>query len=343
MDYVDCKLEYPTTPSRVKPDVAIEIDSIVNQEHVMKPCEDSDDAMTTSSLDSKQSQKQMDEQEQKQKEEETLRNSILQDKQIQKKLNLYTNILNEACLEMKEKKLSLDLYYSYLDNVSSYSQTSIIGLSAASTFVQSLIPSDEQDDWVKIFVLSITSYSGLVLAISKFYKLDEKKENAHNLRDRFADLQTKIQYFVDYIKPWKDKAHYQHIENGKDKVTEWIGLIDKIENEYHAIIDSKRELSSNYDKIIDTYVTKKYTRKYLRVRFDFEKERNKLQKLKDDMEVKEKKRKSKLEQKANRVNLDNELENKRHVLTQIKLQANVLPPERPKKSGFCATAPRPRP
>lgn len=343
MDYVDCKLEYPTTPSHVKPDVAIEIDSIVNHESVVKPCEDSDDAMTTSSLDSKQSQKKMDEQEKKQKEEETLRNYILQDKQIQKKLNLYTNILNEACLEMKEKKLSLDLYYSYLDNVSSYSQTSIIGLSAASTFVQSLIPSDKQETWVKIFVLSITSYSGLVLAISKFYKLDEKKENAHNLRDRFADLQTKIQYFVDYIKPWKDKAHYQHIVNGKDKVTEWIGLIDKIENEYHSIIDSKRELSSNYDKIIDTYVTKKYTRKYLRVRFDFEKEKNKLQKLKDNMEAKEKLRKSKLEQKANRVNLDNELENKRHMLTQIKLQANVLPHTRPKKSGFCATAPAPRP
>ena len=68
----------------------------------------------------------------------------------------------------------------------------------------------EQSNFIKVLLLSITSYSGFILAVSKFYKLDEKKENAHNLRDRFADLQTKIQYYVDYIKPWNDKAHYQH-------------------------------------------------------------------------------------------------------------------------------------
>ena len=164
------------------------------------------------------------------------------------------------------------MYYSYLNNLSSYSQTSIIAFSAASTFIQSIVKPAEQSNFIKV-LLSITSYSGFILAVSKFYKLDEKKENAHNLRDRFADLQTKIQYYVDYIKPWKDKAHYQHILNGKDKVTEWVSLIEKIENEYHGIIDSKRELSSNYDKIIDSYVKKNTPENISKYRHELETEK----------------------------------------------------------------------
>jgi hypothetical protein len=236
-----------------------------------------DDSMSDLAYDEKQAER-----------EKKLRKLILKTDNIEKKLTLYTDLLNDACEEMKERKLSLDLYYSYLNKLSSYSQTSIIALSAASTFIQSIVKPAEQTDVIKVLLLSITSYSGFILAVSKFYKLDEKKENAHNLRDRFADLQTKIQYYVDYIKPWKDKAHYQHILNGKDKVTEWVGLIEKIENEYHGIIDSKRELSSNYDKIIDSYVTKKYTRKYLQIWHELEteklEERLKLQQLKDQAE-----------------------------------------------------------
>lgn len=236
-----------------------------------------DDTMSDLAYDDKQAER-----------EKKLRKLILKTDNIEKKLTLYTDLLNDACEEMKERKLSLDLYYSYLNKLSSYSQTSIIALSAASTFIQSIVKPAEQTDFIKVLLLSITSYSGFILAVSKFYKLDEKKENAHNLRDRFADLQTKIQYYVDYIKPWKDKAHYQHILNGKDKVTEWVGLIEKIENEYHGIIDSKRELSSNYDKIIDSYVTKKYTRKYLQIWHELEteklEERLKLQQLKDQAE-----------------------------------------------------------
>tara|TARA_B100001115_G_scaffold184865_1_gene189465 strand:+ start:3805 stop:4866 length:1062 start_codon:yes stop_codon:yes gene_type:complete len=276
-----------------------------------------DDTMSDLAYDDKQAER-----------EKKLRKLILKTDNIEEKLTLYTKILNEACEEMKEKKLSLDLYYSYLNILSSYSQTSIIALSAASTFIQSIVKPAEQSNFIKVLLLSITSYSGFILAVSKFYKLDEKKENAHNLRDRFADLQTKIQYYVDYIKPWNDKAHYQHILNGKDKVTEWVGLIEKIENEYHGIIDSKRELSSNYDKIIDSYVTKKYTRKYLQIwhELEYEKieERRKLQELKDKAEEAKQDRLDRLErEKRKKIKEKREeefrenMKNRKSVLTEI--------------------------
>ena len=283
-----------------------------------------DDTMSDLAYDDKQAER-----------EKKLRKLILKTDNNEEKLTLYTNILNEACEEMKETKLSLDLYYSYLNNLSSYSQTSIIAFSAASTFIQSIVKPAEQSDFIKVLLLSITSYSGFILAVSKFYKLDEKRENAHNLRDRFADLQTKIQYYVDYIKPWKDKAHYQHILNGKDKVTEWVGLIEKVENEYHGIIDSKRELSSNYDKIIDSYVTKKYTRKYLQIWHELEteklQERQKLQELKDKADEIEQDRVDRIErEKRKKIKEKREQEfrenmnNRKSVLNEIQ-QTNEKP------------------
>lgn len=251
-----------------------------------------------------------------------LREQILKEENIEKKLELYTTILTRICEEMREKKLSLDLYYSYLNKISSYSQTSIIGLSAASTFIQSIKPQEEQSTFIKIIILSITSYSGLILAITKFYKLDEKRENAHNLRDRFADLQTKIQYFIDYIKPWENEAHYQHIENGKDKVTEWVSLIEKIENEYNSIIESKRELTATYDKIIDSYVTKTFTKKYLQILLELEKEKQtELEKLDNyKLKVLKDKSKRKREMKTNDIkDFDRNYHLKKNITNQIKL------------------------
>jgi hypothetical protein len=251
-----------------------------------------------------------------------LREQILKEENIEKKLELYTTILTRICEEMREKKLSLDLYYSYLNKISSYSQTSIIGLSAASTFIQSIKPQEEQSNFIKIVILSITSYSGLILAITKFYKLDEKRENAHNLRDRFADLQTKIQYFIDYIKPWENEAHYQHIENGKDKVTEWVSLIEKIENEYNSIIESKRELTATYDKIIDSYVTKTFTKKYLQILLELEKEKQtEIEKLDNyKLKVLKDKSKRKREMKTNDIkDFDRNYHLKKNITNQIKL------------------------
>lgn len=188
--------------------------------------------------------------------------AILKENDINAKINLYKVLLDSAHESARARKEGLDLYYNHLHLLSSGFQTSIILLSAASTFMQSLSGDQPDSGPIKIIILSITSYSGFILAIGKFLKLDEMRENVHNLRDRFADLQNKIQYYIDYIEPWNNYAHYSNQYKGKDKETEWVSLIEKIETEYVNIIDNKRELSSSYDKIIDSVVSKKYKKMY---------------------------------------------------------------------------------
>ena len=191
--------------------------------------------------------------------------SKLKKDHIDDKLDSYYEIFDKLNEDAKNSKEGLILYYSRLNTLNFCVHVSIISLSATSTFIQSYLSDDQYTETIKLLLLSITSYSGLILAISKFYKLEEKKENAHNLRDRFADLETKINYYIEYIKPWKYAAHYSNELNnkGKDKEIEWVGLIEKIDSEYINIIDCKRELSASYEKILESNVARIYIKKYI--------------------------------------------------------------------------------
>ena len=176
------------------------------------------------------------------------------------KIKTYNDLLIKLRDETKENKEGLILYYSKLNTINFGTHVSIITLSAASTFIQSFMPEEERTDLIKLILLSITSYSGLILSISKFYKLEEKKENSNNLRDRYADLETKINYYIDYINLWSKETYY----SDKDRETDLTSLIEKLENEYINIIDQKRELNANYEKIIDTTINRIYIQKYLK-------------------------------------------------------------------------------
>lgn len=77
------------------------------------------------------------------------------------------------------------IYGNWIDRI----QISIIVLSAVAAFVQAGNTVMGFSDIIIQFVtLCISSYSALVLSISKYYKLDEQKENMNNLRNQCADL-----------------------------------------------------------------------------------------------------------------------------------------------------------
>jgi len=181
---------------------------------------------------------------------------------ISNKIYLYHKLLRGILQKCNMKKEGLDLYYERLHLMNYYFQTSVIFLSAVSTFIQALSGGDNSNEYVPIVTLCISSYSGLILAMAKYLKIEETKENVHNLRDRFAELHSRIRYYIDLTKPWLATAHYEHFKT-ENKETEWISLIDRIETEYINIIDTKKELFSSYEKIVDTVISRKYEELYL--------------------------------------------------------------------------------
>lgn len=195
-----------------------------------------------------------------------IRYSILNENDINSKLALYNKLFKIISTHTKKRKEGLNLYYSWLNNIHFFVNVSIITLSAASTFIQSLVPDYDDYASLKITLLVITTYSGLVLAISKFYKLDDKKEHTNSLRDRFTELQTKVKYHTDTLSPWESGSHYKKCDekttDNSSKETAWISLVSEIESEYLNIIDCKRELNSNYEKLLEKGTTKNYISQY---------------------------------------------------------------------------------
>ena len=182
--------------------------------------------------------------------------SSIDDILLQRKIfiDLFIELLNE-CKRIKGK---LDMYYVNLHHYYSAVQTSVIIVSTASTFLQSLL-SDTHEDLVPTITLCISTYSSLILSLSKFFKLDEKKEQVHNLRERFAELHNKIRYNIDILKPWGEIEYYDNFIERKGL---WDTINKQIEVEYLNIIENKKLLFMEFEKIIDSLTIRKYTNKY---------------------------------------------------------------------------------
>ena len=204
---------------------------------------------------------------------------------VEKKVRHYRNIFKEILRHCTMKKNGLDMYYEKLTHWNNAVQTSVIFFSAASTFIQSF--SDEGSDiinYVPTITLSISSYSGFILAMAKYFKFDETKENVHNLRDRFSELHSRIKYYRDLIKPWEDHTYYKFF-NEKGKIKEWNTLINRVDTEYQNIIETKKELFSSYEKIIDTTVARRYDIEFLNREVKYIEKKGKSQKILTDLEA----------------------------------------------------------
>jgi len=203
---------------------------------------------------------------------------------VEKKVVHYRVIFKEILHHCTMKKNGLDMYYERLTHWNNAVQTSVIFFSAVSTFIQSF--SEEGSgisNYVPTITLSISSYSGFILAIAKYFKFDETKENVHNLRDRFSELHSRIKYHRDLIKPWEDYTHYKNF-NERGKIKEWNTLINRVDTEYQNIIETKKELFSSYEKIIDTTVARKYDIEFLNREVKYIENKGKSQKILTDLE-----------------------------------------------------------
>ena len=217
-------------------------------------------------------------------------NKFIIKRKIRTKRNFYNDLLENILHECKDEKEKLDMYYNYLQNWHTLIQSSVIIVSTASTFLQTFTQSlfinnnnienndiqeesnivnntileEKQDSlgFIPILTLCVSTYSGLILSLAKFFKLDEKKENIHNLRERFAELHNKINHLIDLLKPWSKKEYFNDLTI--DKINKWTNVVLVIEKEYINIIDTKKNLFIEFEKVIDSIVRQDYNRQHIR-------------------------------------------------------------------------------
>ena len=169
-----------------------------------------------------------------------------------KKINLV--VLKEC----KENKRLLDLKYDDLTHNINNIQTSVIFFSTISGFLQATrVQFSIPDDVISIISIFISTYISLLLSISKYYKLDEVKERIQTLREKFSILHNKLDYRMDVIGPWNDKNIWKY-QDPKKKLAEWTKLQKELTDEYEEIIQTKKELVTEFQIIMDTIARNTY-------------------------------------------------------------------------------------
>lgn len=203
--------------------------------------------------------------------------------EVAAKVELYKKLFQNLLLKTRVTKDKLDSYHLKLHKVNSLIQLSVIYLSAGSSFIQALssssysiifsenvfnstdesipeigtVDQDTYSSFVPTIILCISTYSSLIIAGARHLKIEEKENNVSNLRNRFAELVSRIKHNLDLLRPWENEDYYK-IDYKKDKSHDWFSLIKKIEKEYSHIIDIRQDLYVTYNQIITKKVDKRY-------------------------------------------------------------------------------------
>jgi archaellum component FlaC len=167
-------------------------------------------------------------------------------------------INNFILKECKENKRLLDLKCDDLTKTVNNIQTSVIFVSTLSGFLQATklqfgIPSD----YIEVISITISTYIALILSISKYYKLDELKEQIQNLREKYSLLHNKIEHRMDVLGPWNNR-HLWEYKNATDKLAEWREVLADMHEQYKNIIETKQALTTEFEIIMDTISRNKY-------------------------------------------------------------------------------------
>ena len=157
--------------------------------------------------------------------------------------------------EFRDRIEILDENYNKYRFWNDVAQISIIFLSTISSFITTIYELEELDPY-EIFALVVTCYTTFVLALMKYKKIEEKKENLNNIRHQCADFLTSIQTRNDKLNTWC----YDNIWDGgniKQLSKEWKLEDKKLHEDLLPLIEKKQELTCEFERIIDTKTVKK--------------------------------------------------------------------------------------
>ena len=157
--------------------------------------------------------------------------------------------------EFRDRIEILDENYNKYRFWNDVAQISIIFLSTISSFITTIYELEELDPY-EIFALVVTCYTTFVLALMKYKKIEEKKENLNNIRHQCADFLTSIQTRNDKLNTWcYDKMWAGG--NIKELSKEWKLEDKKLHDDLLPLIEKKQELTCEFERIIDTKTVKK--------------------------------------------------------------------------------------
>ena len=216
--------------------------------------------------------------------------------------NTYVKLLKDLLSVCKDSYKILDIYYDQLELGNSTVHILIILATSSLTFLQSyyggstddgsLSLDDSTNEFLRTYTLSVSSATGLALSVLRFFKMDQKREDAHDLKARFLDLHNRIRYQLDVLRPWKNDNYF----NDPDKnyyETEWSKIWYDLENEYKTIIDIKKSLFVECEKLISSETMNLYREKV----YNDLKHKKKYDKKFDDLQLEIRENKEEMKQK----------------------------------------------
>lgn len=182
-----------------------------------------------------------------------------------RKKDEYVDSLLRITAYKEHNKLILDEFRHRIqildENYNSYkfwndvAQISIIFLSTISSFVTTIYELEELDPY-EIFALVVTCYTTFILALMKYKKIEERKEDLNNIRHQCADFLTSIQTRNDKLNTWCCDKMWAGGDI-KEISDEWKEEDKKLHEELMPLIEKKQELTCEFEKIIDTKTVKK--------------------------------------------------------------------------------------
>ncbi len=189
--------------------------------------------------------------------------------------------------EFKQRIQILDEKYGSYTMWMDIVQVSIIVLAASSSFIQAGNDIINLDKAIISFIsLIISSYTGLVLALAKYKKIDEKKETINNLRHQCADFLTQIQTRTDKLNTWCYDRMWAG-GNINKMADAWAAEDEQLYNELKPLIEKKQVLTCEFERILDSLTVKK-TSKLVRARdLKYKKQSIEFTELEDNLEEKE--------------------------------------------------------
>ena len=145
--------------------------------------------------------------------------------------NLNQSIKNKAMLSLK---------YDDLNFWVTLVQISIIVISTGLTVMNSIKSYFElQSQAIDVISIVMTALIGLIMAIYRFYKMDERKESLCNLRDNYTGIINKFNKVIHRM---------DHFVLKEDSADEW----DKLKSNYQdEILDSYLQIKEDFETIFD--------------------------------------------------------------------------------------------